>query len=154
MYEELVVKKLQQNSLKVALAESCTGGMISASITSISGSSQCFECGVVAYSNEVKNKVLGVPLDVVEKFGAVSYQTALGMAKGVRNLVKSDIGISVTGIAGPQGGNDIKPVGLVYIALATEDFSLCQKYYFKGNREEIRKETVKQALKMVIQYGI
>lgn len=119
--EEVFVKLLAEKGLKAATAESCTGGMVSEKITNVSGASNVFDCGVCSYSNEIKNKILGVNKETLNSLGAVSEETASLMAVGIKNLANSQIGISTTGIAGPTGGTPEKPVGLVYIALAFAD---------------------------------
>ncbi|MGI6066049.1 MAG: CinA family protein [Bacillota bacterium] len=154
MEEALVIKKIKEKGLTIALAESCTGGLVCGALTSVPGSSECFGYGVVTYSNEAKNKLLNVPWEVLEKYGAVSRETAILMAQGVRLLAKSDIGLSITGIAGPAGGSIEKPVGLVYLALAHRTDCICEKFNFQGNREEIRQATVRQAFNMIWQYGV
>lgn len=119
--EEAVVKMLKSRNLKVATAESCTGGLIAKRITDISGSSQIFECGIVSYANEIKHKVLGVSADDLEKYGAVSEPVAKQMAQGALRVSGADIAVSVTGIAGPESDSTNKPVGLIYIGLADKD---------------------------------
>jgi len=119
--EEAVVKMLKSRNLKVATAESCTGGLIAKRITDISGSSQIFECGIVSYANEIKHKVLGVSADDLEKYGAVSEPVARQMAQGALRVSGADIAVSVTGIAGPESDSTNKPVGLIYIGLADKD---------------------------------
>lgn len=119
--EEVVVKMLKSRNLKVATAESCTGGLIAKRITDISGSSQIFECGIVSYANEIKHKVLGVSADDLEKYGAVSEPVAKQMAQGALRVSGADIAVSVTGIAGPESDSTNKPVGLIYIGLADKD---------------------------------
>ena len=116
---ELLVEALAAKKLKIASAESCTGGMVSAAITSVSGASGVFDCGVCSYANFIKNKVVGVKEETLATYGAVSDRTAAEMARGVRILAGADIGISTTGIAGPLGGTSYKPVGLVYIGVST-----------------------------------
>lgn len=116
--EELVVKELKEKGMTIATAESCTGGLLSKRLTDVSGSSQVFETGIVSYANSTKMKLLGVPKQVLEKHGAVSEECAAAMAQGVQRLAGSTIGIGITGIAGPGGGTDEKPVGLIYIALS------------------------------------
>lgn len=112
--QNAVVKALQQNHLTLATAESCTGGLVSKRITEIPGASEVFHCGVCSYSNDIKESVLGVKASTLSEFGAVSSQTALEMARGVRALAKADIGVSITGIAGPDGGSEQKP-GRAYL---------------------------------------
>ncbi len=114
-----VVQLLREKRLKIATAESCTGGLVSGALTSVSGSSEVFSLGICTYSNEQKMKQLSVPADVLESYGAVSHQTARCMAKGVRLAADSDIGISTTGTAGPAGGTEENPVGTVYIGIST-----------------------------------
>lgn len=116
----LLVQALREKNMKIATAESCTGGMISQKITDISGASAVFDCGICSYANHIKNKVLGVKEATLATYGAVSEKTAQEMARGVRLLAGADIGISTTGIAGPLGGTKYKPVGLVYIGISTE----------------------------------
>ena len=135
---ELVVKALAENNMKIATAESCTGGLISKKITEVSGSSAVFDCGVCSYSNEIKNKVLGVDKAVLDTLGAVSAETAKQMAKGVRLLANSDIAVSTTGIAGPTGATPQKPVGLVYIGLSTAQGDIAVKALLAENKNNTR----------------
>lgn len=145
--EELVVKALKKNNMKLATAESCTGGLISERITRVSGASEVFDCGVCSYSNAIKHKVLNVSEETLQILGAVSSETALQMAEGVRNLSSADIGVSTTGIAGPTGGTPEKPVGLVYMGICTKDKSYAIKLNLGGSlpnlnsRDYIRKLT-------------
>lgn len=118
--QEKVVEKLLEKKLKVATAESCTGGLVSERITRVSGASEVFDCGVCSYANEIKQKLLGVSEETLAVLGAVSAETAVQMAEGVRKLSGADIGISTTGIAGPTGGTPEKPVGLVYVGVCTK----------------------------------
>lgn len=147
--QETVVELLIQNKMKLATAESCTGGLIAQKITSVTGASECFDCGVVTYSNEQKYKLLGVSKDLLEKFGAVSEQTAIEMCKGVKTLANADFGISVTGIAGPGGGTAEKPVGTVWIGICGENFHKAERFLFDGDRQQVRESTAEMALKMV-----
>jgi len=135
---ELVVKLLFSKGLKIATAESCTGGMLAEKITSVGGASSCFGIGVITYSNESKVKILGVSENTLSQFGAVSEQTAREMAAGIKKLSKADIAVSITGIAGPDGGTIDKPVGLVYVGINNEVFRL----RLDGDRENIRNKTV------------
>ena len=121
--EQVVVAKLRQNKLKISFAESCTGGLLAKRLTDISGSSEVFDCGVVSYANEIKHRLLGVSEDTLGKYGAVSPQTAAEMSQGVRKLAGADIGVGITGIAGPDGGTKEKPVGLVYVSIC--DSKIC-----------------------------
>lgn len=147
--EDLVGRLLRQKELTLATAESCTGGLIAARLTDLPGSSQYFKGGVVSYSNELKEKFLGVPRQILETHGAVSRETALAMAEGIRNRASSDIGLSVTGIAGPGGDTPDKPLGLVYIALSAASGIQCGRYIFPGNRAGVRQGTVNVALNTV-----
>lgn len=130
----------------LAVAESCTGGLFGARITETSGASKYFLGGVIAYQNHAKTSLLGVPKSVLGKYGAVSAQTAVRMASGVRKKFKADIGIAVTGIAGPGGGRPAKPVGLVYIALSTGKRTVSKKFFFKGSRVAVRRAAAAKAL--------
>lgn len=135
----MVVDKLNEKGLKIATAESCTGGMLSALITDNSGASKVFDCGVCTYANHIKNKVLSVKEDTLGTYGAVSEKTAMEMARGVRLLANADIGVSTTGIAGPLGGSQYKPVGLVYIGISTKERLLVHKVLLSENKEPQRK---------------
>ena len=149
----LVVETLRENKKKIAFAESCTGGGIAAAITSVSGSSEVFDCGIVSYSNEIKESVLGVSAQVLADFGAVSAETAAQMVLGVMRLSGADLAISVTGIAGPDGGSAEKPVGLVYIALADSSGVVSvDRHVFSGDRAEVRAQTVASALLTALNY--
>ena len=143
---------LINNSLTISVAESCTGGLIGHLITSIPGSSAYFMGGIISYSNQAKRDLLGVSPDTLEQFGAVSEQTAKEMAMGVKERFKSDVGLSVTGIAGPDGGSIEKPVGTVYmgVSIDMENFSI--KYLFKGSRAEIKQQTAETALENIQRY--
>ncbi|MBP5426627.1 MAG: competence/damage-inducible protein A [Clostridiales bacterium] len=147
--EEVVVKLLQENKKNVACAESCTGGLLSAKLTSVSGSSQVFNRGIVSYSNVAKMENLNVPEDILNKFGAVSKETAEYMARGVREISNTDIGVSITGIAGPTGGTKEKPVGLVYIGLSTKFKTIAIETRLNGDRNKIRELTCKNVLNMI-----
>ena len=144
-YMEIVdlIKMLKDKNLKIATAESCTGGLLAKKITDVSGSSEVFEMGIISYANRIKNEFLDVSNIVLETVGAVSEETAKQMAIGVTTLSKADIGVGITGIAGPTGGTKAKPVGLVYISiyLAKENKSIAKKLLLDGNREEIREQT-------------
>lgn len=147
--EEVVGGLLGANSRTLAVAESCTGGRLAQTITAVPGSSAVFLGGVVSYSNEAKEKLLGVNPLYLKKFGAVSSAVALGMAQGVRHRFGADIGVSITGVAGPGGGTPEKPVGLVYIALDSGETVLHQRYLFTGSRGQIRLYACRSALDMV-----
>ena len=150
--EEVVGRLLAGRGLTVAVAESCTGGLVAGRLTSVPGSSAYFLGGVVAYANRVKQEVLGVSREVLDAKGAVSKETALAMAAGVRRLAKADIGLGITGIAGPSGGSEEKPVGLVYIALAAEGEEEVRRYLFPGERAGIRQGAVNAGLAMIMEY--
>jgi len=150
--EEMVGKILKEKGKTLSVAESCTGGLVAAKITNISGSSDYFERGVVSYSNQAKMEILGVPRDLLEKYGAVSPEMALAMAQGVRRISKTDLGLSVTGIAGPTGGTKEKPVGLIYIGLADAQKSWVEKFLFGQDRMINRERAAQAALNMVRSY--
>jgi nicotinamide-nucleotide amidase len=151
--EEVVGALLKEQNHTVALAESCTGGMIAAKLTNVPGSSAYFERGVVSYSNEAKISLLDVSSSVIEKHGAVSAETAVAMAEGVRWIAQTTYGLSVTGIAGPDGGTKEKPVGLVYIALASEQGKThWHRYKFEGDRWMIRTRAAQTALNLLRQH--
>ena len=132
-----IVKLLSKKSLKISFAESCTGGLLSNSITSISGSSKVFTLGLVAYSNQAKINILKVPKKIIKKHGAVSYETCLSMVKNLSNIAKTNIPVSITGVAGPKGGSKQKPVGLVYIGIKKGNKTLVQKYLFKVKKRNL-----------------
>lgn len=148
--EELLKNRFIQNKSTLSVAESCTGGLICHRITNISGTSGFFKLGVTAYSNSAKIDILGVPERVIGKYGAVSAECALYMAKGARRMGKSDFGAGVTGIAGPDGGTKLKPVGTVFIAVNYKGKSICRKFLFKGGRLSIKEQSAEAALKTVI----
>ncbi len=136
----LVVEKFIKDKLILSTAESCTGGLISKKITDVSGSSQMFNCSICSYANEIKENILKVDSDILKKYGAVSSHTATQMAIGVRKLSGSDIAVSTTGIAGPTGGSDEKPVGLVYIAVDSFKGTSCYKTMFKNEKFKTRED--------------
>lgn len=144
--EEVVVRRYQTAGKTIATAESCTGGMLAQTLTAVSGASDVLGYGFVTYSNEAKHKLLGVSQETLAKHGAVSEQTALEMCKGLRACSGADVAVSITGIAGPTGGTPEKPVGLVYIGIATERESYCIPCRFQGDRERIRNLTVVKVL--------
>lgn len=150
--EEVVGKMLKEKRQTLSVAESCTGGLVAAKITNISGSSEYFERGVVSYSNQAKMEILGVPKDLLDKFGAVSPEVALAMSQGVRKISHTDLGVSVTGIAGPTGGTKDKPVGLIYIGLADSNKAWVEKFMFGQDRMINRERTAQAALNMVRLY--
>jgi PncC family amidohydrolase len=141
-----VARLLLTLGITIAVAESCTGGLICHRLTNISGSSDYLERGVVAYSNAAKIELLGVSSQVIKDHGAVSEVCVRAMASGVKKLAGTDLGLSISGIAGPTGGTPEKPVGTVYMALAWNDDVRCWKYFFKGNRGEIKQQASEEAL--------
>jgi PncC family amidohydrolase len=147
--EEEIGEALLAGALLFAVAESCTGGMISARITGVAGSSRYFRGGVVAYSNEVKEGLLSVSSETLERFGAVSAETAAEMAQGVRERLGAHVGLSITGIAGPSGGTDGKPVGTVFIAVCDGTAVSTWKSHFDGNRESVRRKSAGKALELL-----
>ena len=145
-----VVRKLIKKKLKVSFAESCTGGLLSSSITSISGSSKIFNLGLITYSNESKISILKVPKKILSKFGAVSKECCLSMVKNLSNVSKANISVSITGIAGPNGGTRLKPVGLVYIGIKKGNKIIIKENLFKNkNRMAIQKATVITSLNII-----
>ena len=145
-----LVKKLIQKKLKISLAESCTGGMLSSTITSVSGSSKIFDLGLVTYSNKVKINILKVPKRIITKHGAVSKECCISMVKNLSKISKANISISITGIAGPNGGTKDKPVGLVYIAVKKGNKIIIKENLFKNkNRISIQKASVLISLKII-----
>jgi PncC family amidohydrolase len=144
-----VGKLLTKKKLTISICESCTGGMLGSIITSIPGSSKYFRGGIIAYSNEVKIKIVGVNPVTLRKYGAVSAIVAEEMAKGVRKKLKTDVGIGITGIAGPGGGTKEKPVGLVYICLIFKRKRFIKRLLLKGNRKKVREKSCEEALSLL-----
>lgn len=134
----------------VCTAESCTGGMIGAALTAVSGSSKVYKGGIISYTNEVKHSVLGVPFSLLEKEGAVSAAVAEAMAMGVRKLLSTDYAVSVTGLAGPGGDEYGNPVGTVFIGYADEHETISKHYLFTGDREAVRIQAAEEALKLLL----
>jgi nicotinamide-nucleotide amidase len=133
----------------LAIAESCTGGLLASLFTSLPGSSKYLTLGIIAYSNQAKENILRIPHRVISKHGAVSADTARAMAANIRKIAKTNYGISITGIAGPTGASVNKPVGTVFIALDSPDKKICEKFNFTGSRLEIRKKSALAALRML-----
>ena len=151
--EEQVVKTLNEKGLVLATAESCTGGLIAKRITDVSGSSSVFNCGIVSYSNEIKEKVLGVQHKTLETYGAVSEQTVREMVKGVLRISGADIAVSVSGIAGPNSDNTQKPVGLIFLAVSDgrkTQVKQLNNTFTENIRENNRKSASDEALKMIL----
>ncbi len=144
------VNALRERKMTIATAESCTGGLVSAKITSVSGSSEVISFSMVTYSNEVKIRKLGVKRETVERFGAVSEQTAKEMAERIKLLADADVGVGVTGVAGPSQSEG-KPVGLVFVGIAFKDKTIVEKLNLKNlTRDEIREESAEKALRLVL----
>ena len=150
---ERLVKELAGRGMTCATAESCTGGGIGGAITGVAGSSAVFYGGIISYDNSVKRNVLGVPADVLSTKGAVSSECAAAMAEGARRLMKTDLAVSVTGIAGPGGGSAEKPVGLVWFGLASASGTKTESRVFPGNRAEVRAAAVNHALELLLSSG-
>lgn len=142
-------KILVNNGKTVSVAESCTGGLLSKLLTELSGSSNYFILGVVAYNNKVKESVLKIPGKIILKNGAVSAEVAKRMAKAVKRIAKTDFGIGITGIAGPTGGSIEKPVGTVFIAVTNKNRVICKKFRFSGSRNMIRNKAALKALELL-----
>jgi PncC family amidohydrolase len=150
--EERVGDLLRDRGATIAVAESCTGGLIAHWVTNASGSSDYFDCGVVSYSNRAKADLLGVPLALIDTEGPVSESVAREMAEGIRKKGKTTLGLATTGVAGPQGGSPDTPIGTVFIALADPVGTRVRKYQFAGTREEIKRLAAEKALEMVLEY--
>ena len=148
-----IVRLLKKKRLKISFAESCTGGLLSSSITSINGSSKVFNLGLVTYSNQSKINTLKVSRKTIMKYGAVSYETCLSMLKNLNKISKTNISVSITGVAGPKGGTKQKPVGLVFIGIKKGNKTLVKKYLFKNkNRTSIQKAAVNKALNLILSF--
>jgi len=146
-----IIRKLTKKKIKISLAESCTGGMLSSSITSISGSSKVFNLGIIAYSNKSKIEILKVPKKILRKYGSVSEQVCKVMAKNVSKIGNTNMSVSVTGIAGPRGGTEKKPVGLVYVGIKKDSKIIVKKYLFKNKGcSYIQNSTVNKCLKLIL----
>ena len=147
---EKLVKVLTEKKMTCATAESCTGGGVGYAITAVSGSSAVFWGGIISYDNSVKNGVLGVPEEVLATKGAVSSECASAMAAGAKRLLKTDLAVSLTGIAGPGGGSAEKPVGLVWFGVATKSGTITDKKVFPGDREAVRAAAIEHALNLLL----
>tara|TARA_Y100000590_G_scaffold398079_1_gene480187 strand:- start:91 stop:564 length:474 start_codon:yes stop_codon:yes gene_type:complete len=153
-FSKKIVKILSKKKLKVSFVESCTGGLLSSTITSISGSSKVFTLGLITYSNQSKIKLLKIPHKILIKHGAVSYETCLLMVKNLYKISKTNICVSITGVAGPKGGTKKKPVGLVYIGIKKGNKILIKKCLFKNKkRSVIQKATVNKALNLILSFA-
>ena len=145
-----IVQKLRKKSFKISFVESCTGGMLSSTITSVSGSSKVFHLGLITYSNNAKIDILKVPKKIINRYGAVSKECCLSMVKNLSKISKADISVSITGIAGPNGGTKLKPVGLVYIGIKKGSKIIIKENLFKNkNRVAIQKATVNTSLNLI-----
>ena len=145
-----LIKKLIKKKLKISFAESCTGGLLASKITSVSGSSKVFSLGLITYSNQAKIKILKVNKNIINKYGAVSLECCRAMVVNLSKISKANINVSITGIAGPNGGSIQKPVGLVYIGIKKGNKLIIQKNLFKSkNRKIIQKASVNKALKII-----
>ena len=148
-----IVKILKKKRLKVSFAESCTGGLLSSTITSISGSSKVFTIGLVTYSNQSKINLLKVPKNIIRKHGAVSYETCLTMVKNLSKISKTNISVSITGIAGPKGGTKKKPVGMVFIGIKKGNKTLVRKCLFKNKKRLIiQRAAVIKSLNLILSF--
>jgi PncC family amidohydrolase len=146
-----IVNRLIKKKLTISTAESCTGGLLSSFITSINGSSKVFDLGLITYSNQSKINILKIPKKIIKRYGAVSKQVCLSMVKNVYKLTKSNISLSITGIAGPRGGTKNKPVGLVYVGIKKDGKIKVKKYLFKNKgRFYIQKAAVNKSLKLIV----
>ena len=147
--EQKLIESLLEKNATVATAESCTGGLVAARLTSVSGASGAFKYGAVTYCNEAKHQILGVSTKTLDEHGAISEETAKEMAEGIRHVMNADIGISVTGNAGP-GAAENKPVGLVYIGVSSENYSAVLKNSFEGDRVSVRNQAADSALELAL----
>ena len=146
-----LIRILNRKKLKISFVESCTGGLLASSITSVSGASKIFNLGLITYSNQAKIKVLKINKNIIRKYGAVSHECCLAMVQNLSKISKANINVAVTGIAGPNGGTQKKPVGLVYIGIKKGNKTQIIRYFFKNKtRSSIQKATVKKALNLVI----
>ena len=152
-YSKKIVHLLRKKRLKISFAESCTGGLLSSTITSVNGSSKVFILGLVTYSNQSKITILKVPKNIIKKHGAVSYETCLTMVKNLNKISKTNISVSITGIAGPKGGTKKKPVGLVFIGIKKSNKISVRKYLFKNKkRTSIQIAAVNKALNLILSF--
>ena len=154
MLSKRIIFTLKKKKIKISVAESCTGGLLASSITSISGASKVFNSGLVTYSNQAKIKILKVNKNIIKKYGAVSNECCAAMVKNLSRISKANINVSITGIAGPKGGTKQKPVGLVFVGIKKGKKTLVQKYLFKKKkRSSIQQATVKKALGLILSFA-
>ena len=150
-FNKKIVSLLKRKKIKISFAESCTGGLLSSAITSVSGSSKVFKMGLITYSNQAKTSLLKVPQKIIKKYGAVSVQCCLAMVNNLSKISKSKVCVSITGIAGPKGGSKQKPVGLVYIGIRVGKKVIVNKCNFKNKgRTYIQRQTVKKSLHLLL----
>ena len=148
-----IVSLLKKKRYKISFAESCTGGLLSSAITSVTGSSKVFTFGLVAYSNQSKTKILKVPKNIIRKYGSVSASVCLAMVKNLSKISKTNISVSITGIAGPSGGTKTKPVGLVYVGIKKGNRAEIKKYLFKNKgRSYIQRAAVNKSLGLILSF--
>ena len=147
-----VISRLKQEGLTLATAESCTGGLIGKMLTDVPGASAVYLGGVISYTNAVKHRLLGVAEETLEVCTAVSRETAKEMARGAREVIRADLGVSVTGLAGPDGDGTGRPVGLVYIAIDGSGFSFCRELHLAGGRSLIRQQAAEEVLQMILEF--
>ena len=153
LFSQKTVNKLIKKKLTISVAESCTGGLLSSAITSVSGSSKVFNLGLVAYSNKSKINLLKVPKKIIRKYGSVSEQVCLAMAKNLSKIINTNITLSITGISGPTGGTKLKPVGLVYVGIKKGNRTGVKKYLFKNKgRSYIQKAAVNKSLELILSF--
>jgi nicotinamide-nucleotide amidase len=145
-------KRLLRQKKTIAIAESCTGGMLCAELTRNPGASAYFLLGVVTYSNKSKQKILKIPAKLISNYGAVSRQVAILMANSIRKISKANLGIGITGLAGPNGATPDKPIGTVFVCLSFKKINICRKFSFSGKRNEIRSKTTQEALRLLCAY--
>ena len=148
-----IIRKLKERKLNISFVESCTGGLLSSAITAVDGSSKVFDLGLVTYSNQSKINILKIPKSIIRKYGTVSEQVCLAMTKNLSKISKTDISVSITGIAGPKGGTKEKPVGLVYVGIKKGNRTEVKKYLFKNKgRAYIQKATVNKSLGLILSF--
>ena len=150
--EKQVAQILTRRQLTLAVAESCSGGLLSHRLTNIPGSSQFFLLGLVTYANSAKMKLLGVPPSLLGKQGTVSLSVAKKMAQGIRRILRTDLGVAVTGIAGPGGSTPAKPVGLTFIAISSSSRTVCSRFQFRGSRQTIKRLSAESAMTMILDF--
>ena len=148
----LAISRLKRNEMTLATAESCTGGLVGKCLTDIAGASGVYLGGVISYTNSVKHRLLGVEQSTLEACTAVSRETAKEMARGAREVIKADLGVSVTGLAGPDGDGTGRPVGLVYIAIDSAGFSFCKELHLEGDRDAVRNQAAAALLQLVLEF--